>query len=148
MHLLLTLFLSPSHVFTDNSWTLLTNKRFALKFLSGSAWGLPGGASGKEPTCQCRRYKRLRFDPWVGEIPWRRKWQPTPVFLPREFYGQRRLTGYSLWGRKQSDMTERLSLSKGNYPVGHIKDLMYSLEDLVDPLTTTGKLSIPGKMLC
>ena len=35
--------------------------------------------SGKESTCQCRRH---RFDPWVGKIPWRRKWQPTPVFLP------------------------------------------------------------------
>jgi len=46
--------------------------------------GFPGGASGKEPTCQCGRHKRLRFDPWVGKIPWRRKWQPTPVFLPGE----------------------------------------------------------------
>ena len=42
----------------------------------------PGGASGKDSTCQCRRSKRHRFDPWVGKIPWRRKWQPTPVFLP------------------------------------------------------------------
>ena len=40
-----------------------------------------GGASGKEPTCQCKRFKRLRLDPWVGKIPWRRKWQPTPVFF-------------------------------------------------------------------
>ena len=36
------------------------------------SWGFPGGASGKEPTCQCRRHKRYRFDPWVGKIPWRR----------------------------------------------------------------------------
>ena len=49
--------------------------------------GFPGGANGKEPTCQCRRYKRLRFDPWVGKIPWRRAWQPTPVFLPGESHG-------------------------------------------------------------
>ena len=42
----------------------------------------PGGASGKEPACQCRRHKRCRFDPWVGKIPWRRAWQATPVFLP------------------------------------------------------------------
>ena len=46
--------------------------------------GFPGGASGKEPVCQYRRYKRLGFDPWVGEVPWRRAWQPTPVFLPGE----------------------------------------------------------------
>ena len=44
--------------------------------------GFPGGASGKEPTCQVRRHKRCGFDPWVGKIPWKRKWQPTPVFLP------------------------------------------------------------------
>ena len=43
--------------------------------------GFPGGASGKEPTCQCRRCKRYGFDPWVRKIPWRRKWQPIPVFL-------------------------------------------------------------------
>ena len=41
--------------------------------------GFPGGASSKELTCQCRRHKRPVFDPWVGKIPWRRKWQPTPV---------------------------------------------------------------------
>ena len=44
----------------------------------------PGGSSGKEPTCQCRRQKRCRFDPWVGKIPWRRAWQPTRVFFPGE----------------------------------------------------------------
>ena len=44
-------------------------------------WGFPGGTSGKEPACQCRRHKRCGFDPWVGKIPWRSKWQPTPVFL-------------------------------------------------------------------
>ena len=51
----------------------------------------PGGTGGKEPACQCRRRKRLRFNPWVGKIPWRRAWQPTPVFLPRECHGQRSL---------------------------------------------------------
>ena len=48
------------------------------------------------------------FDPWVGKIPWRRKWQPTPVLLPGKFHGQRSLVGYSPWGRKESDTTERL----------------------------------------
>ena len=44
------------------------------------------------------------------KIPWRRKWQPPPVFLPRESHGQRSLTGYSsLWGHKESDTTEQLS---------------------------------------
>ena len=45
----------------------------------------PGGASGKEHTCQGRRRKRHRFDPWFGKIPWKRAWQATPVFLPGEY---------------------------------------------------------------
>ena len=49
------------------------------------------------------------FDPSVGRIPWRRKWQPTPVILPGISYGRRSLAGYSPWGRTESDMTERLS---------------------------------------
>ena len=57
--------------------------------------GFPGGASGKESACQHRRHKRHGFDPWVGKILWRRAWQSTPVFLPGESYGQRRLAGYS-----------------------------------------------------
>ena len=50
-----------------------------------------------------------RFDPWVGKIPWRRDWQPTPVFLPGEFHRQRSLAGYSPWGGRESDTTGRLS---------------------------------------
>ena len=52
---------------------------------------------------------RLRFDLWVGKIPWKRKWQTTPVLLPRKSLRQRSLAGYSLWGRKESDVTERLT---------------------------------------
>ena len=48
----------------------------------------------------------VRFDPWIGKIPWRRKWQPTPVFWPGESHGQRSLMGYSPWGCKELDMTE------------------------------------------
>ena len=58
--------------------------------------GFPGGASDKEPTCQCRLDVRDRLDPWVGRISWRRMWQPTPVFLPGESPGQRILAGYNL----------------------------------------------------
>ena len=46
------------------------------------------------------------FNPWVGKIPWRREWQPTPVFLSGESNGQRSLAGYSLQGYKELDMTE------------------------------------------
>ena len=57
---------------------------------------------------QCRRSK---FDPWVGKIPWRKQRQPTPIFLPGEFHGQKSLADYSPWGCKESDMTERLTFS-------------------------------------
>ena len=68
--------------------------------------GFPGSSSGEEPACQCRRHRRPGFDPWVGKIPWRRKWQPTPVFLPGESRGQRSLAGYSPQGPKESDTTK------------------------------------------
>ena len=83
---------SPLHILVD----------FALLYM---ILGFPDGTSGEEHTCQCRRLKRHRFNPWVRNIPWRRAWQPTPVFLPLESHGQRSLTGYSPWGRKESDMT-------------------------------------------
>ena len=58
----------------------------------------------------CLQCRRPRFSPWVGKIPWRKKWLPTPVFLPEEAHGQRSLAGYSPWGCKESDITERLTL--------------------------------------
>ena len=61
------------------------------------------GASGKEPAYQCWRQ---RFHPWVGKIPWRRAWQPIPVFLPGESHGQRSLVGYGPQGHKESDTAE------------------------------------------
>ena len=60
--------------------------------------GLSWWLSGKEYTCQCRRWG---FDSWVGKIPWRRKWQPAPVFLLRKSHEQRSLVGCSLWGCKR-----------------------------------------------
>jgi len=57
--------------------------------------GFLGGSMVKKPLCQRRRCRRLEFDPGVRKIPWRRKWQLTPVFLPGESYGQRSLVGYS-----------------------------------------------------
>ena len=51
-----------------------------------SLWSLLGGTSGKEPACQGRNLKIHKFNPWAGKIPWRRAWQPTPVFLPGKSY--------------------------------------------------------------
>jgi len=50
--------------------------------------------------------QKTRVQSRVGKIPWRRKWQPASIFLPREFHGQRNLAGYSPWGHKESDTTE------------------------------------------
>ena len=69
--------------------------------------GFPGGSAGKEPTYQCRKLKRHGFDPEVGKIPCRRKWQPTLVFLTGKFHRQSCLAGYSPWGYKESDTAER-----------------------------------------
>ena len=68
--------------------------------------GLPLWLSGKEPTCQCRRHKRLRCNPWVRKMPWKRKQQPTPVFLSGESHGERSLVGCSPWGCRELDAIE------------------------------------------
>ena len=60
--------------------------------------GFPGGTSGKELACQCRRHKRHGFHPWVGKILWRRKWQHTTVLLPGKSHGPRSLVVYIPWG--------------------------------------------------
>ena len=83
-----------------------------LQFIYSLSWQSPLelgslGASQvmlvkKEPSCQSRRYKGYRFNSWVGKIPLRRSWQPTPVFLPGESHGQRRLAAYSPWDHKES----------------------------------------------
>ena len=62
---------------------------------------IPGGSEGKESASS------PGFDLWVRKMPWRRKWQPTPVFLPGEFRGQRSLAGYSPLAHKESDMIEQ-----------------------------------------
>ena len=84
----------------------------SLRVLSVCMWsglvcqGFPGGTSGKEPVCQCRRHKGRRFDPWVEKISGRRAWQPTPVFLPGESHGPRNVAGYGPKGCKELDATE------------------------------------------
>ena len=70
------------------------------------------GAQWSRVHLQCRRCRGCHFNHWVRKFPWRRVWQPTPVFLPGESQGQRSLAGYCPWGRKESDMTESLTLSE------------------------------------
>ena len=81
--------------------------------------GLPRWLSGKEPACRFRRLKRHGLNSCIGKIRWRRKWQPTPVFLPRESYGQRSLAGYSPQGCTKSDATEATQHTHILYYVRH-----------------------------
>ena len=73
-----------------------------------------GDSGGKEPICQCRRLKRCEFSGW-GRIPWKRAWQPTPVFLPGGSHGQRILVGYSPGRHKESDTTEWLTHNRNTF---------------------------------
>ena len=85
---------------------MVRNGRVLRFWLSGNTVGiinyLPQVLNTKELVCKAGYHRRCRFSPWVGRIPWRRAWKPTPVFLP----GQRSLMGYSQYACKESDMTE------------------------------------------
>ena len=80
----------------------------------------PDGSDGKSICLQCRRPE---FNPWVGKIPWRRKWQPTPVFLPGKSHGWWSLVGYCPWGRKEPDTTEQLHFTSVKLTMGFFTDL-------------------------
>ena len=84
--------------------------------MRGKPWGFPGTTVGKESTCQYSRRKRCRFVSWVEKIPWRRNWQPTPVFLSGESHGQRSLAVYSPQGPKESYATEHAHVDNGQEP--------------------------------
>ena len=85
------MFLQNSHINADVQRQRASLVAQTVKFLS-----------------QCRR---PRFDPQVGKIPWRRKWQPTPIVLPGKSHGQRNLPGYSPWGCKELNKTEHTCTS-------------------------------------
>ena len=77
---------------------------FSLKWTHSILRGFPGSTSGKESAQQCRRHKGHSFNPCIRKIPWRRAWQPTPVFMP----------GESLWTEEASRLR-----SIGSQRVGH-----------------------------
>ena len=96
----------------------------------------------KETTaCQCRRHG---FSPWVGTIPWSRKWQPTPapVFLPGKFQGQRNLANPSAWGHRDSDTIEQLSTQKAKAQL-LVSEVAQSCLTLCDP----GDCTPPGSSI-
>ena len=101
------------------------------------SWGLPWWLSSKESTCRCRRRTKHGFDPWVGKIPWRRKCQPAPVFLPGKFHGQRSLA--SPWSHKESDMTDLLSM--------HIPSIVLLLGSIVINIFSFHNFSLQQKVM-
>ena len=92
------------------SLTLLWPKIKPYLALSLSTEWLPRWLNFREFACQCRRLRSHGFNPSVEKIPWRRERQPTPVFLPGKFHGQRSPVGYSSWGPKELDVIEQLSM--------------------------------------
>ena len=86
-----TMRVTESHCSASHHYTLIND---FLRILNELPWWL----SGKESACKCWRHG---FDPWVRKIPWRRKWQHIPVFLPGKSHGKRSLVGYSPWGHKR-----------------------------------------------
>ena len=97
---------------------------FIIMMLSLSL-GFPGGTSGKELACQCRRPKRCGFDPWIRNIPWRSKWQPTPGFLPGKSQRQRSPVGYSPRGcKRESDMTEATKQKNQSLMADHLQGIL------------------------
>ena len=124
----LTLFRSTT---ADNSYHYLLLRRSVVSDSSRPhglqptrllcPWDFPGKSTGVGCHCLLRphgtggkqfayRYRRCTFSSSVGNIPWRRKWQPNPVFLPGKFHEQRSLAGCSPRGCKELDMTEQLSM--------------------------------------
>ena len=92
-------------IFSTSLPNLLTFTSFYIHCsisLAQTEVSFPGSANGKELACQCKRLKRFMFDLWVRKILWRRAWQRTPVFFPRESNGQRSLADCSPWGHIKS----------------------------------------------
>ena len=103
----------PEHILMEqgNEAGISTWFVFFLSPDSGHLLGLPWWLRWLSVCLQCGR---PGFNPWVGKIPWRKKWQPTPVLLPGKSHGQRGLVGYSPWGHKESETTERLHFTSGH----------------------------------
>ena len=113
-HLLIQKLLLPSSAPEKGSY--LISPELVLPISSTNLlMRFPDGSDGKESACNAgdardadsiRTCKRWGFDPWIGKIPWRREWLPTPVFSPREFHRQRSLADYSPWPGKELNMTK------------------------------------------
>ena len=98
-----------------NSWTFGSLLKLQLLLKLHQVYNMGGIIYWASLVAQMVKNLPATRETWVGKIPWRRALQPTPVFLPGEFHGQRSLAGYSPWSRKESDMTEWLSTAHDIY---------------------------------
>ena len=126
--------------------------------ISPLSWGFLSDTSGKEPTGQWRKSRRWGFKACISKIPWKKKQQPSPVFLPGWSIGQRCLVGYSPWGQKELDTIEWLSTQQtvASMVVQTVKNLPAMQETWVqslgqeDPLekqmATHALVFLPGRL--
>ena len=99
----------------SKTWVAMTTLHPRICQDNTGKQGFPSGSGGKD-ACRwlhCKRQRRCGFDPCIRRVPWRRKWLPTAVFLPKKSRGQRSLADYSLRGFKELDTTEWLSIAQG-----------------------------------
>ena len=101
-----SLWTSPYSLQEENKLVLIKSFNVSLEIIQCFPAGLEGSV--------CLQWRKPRFNPWDGKIPWRRKWKPTPVHLPGKSHGWRSLVGYSPWGHKELDMTEQIHFTR-NY---------------------------------
>ena len=94
-----------------------------------SSKGFPGSSVGKESFSQCRRPKRCEFSPWVGKIPWRKKWQPTPVSLHRRSHGAWQATVH---GVAKSQTRLRLGVMVRSWDLGVMPRALYGTPGVSD----------------
>ena len=99
----------------EERFMLITTMKVSVHFCT--THDFPGGSDGTASACNAGP----GFNPWVGKISWRRKWQPTPVFLPGESHGLISLVGYSPWGHKELDTTESLHFTS----LLHVYNMQY-----------------------
>ena len=90
-----------------------------------SSWGFPGGSVVKNPPANIGDTGDAGLIPGSGKISWSRKWQPTPVFLPGKFHGQRSLASYSAWNHKELDTTEHTHRIHMPFPL-HLSSFLTS----------------------
>ena len=131
----LGIFLGSSHSTTFHGQLIKTFGSFYLLIISQ---GVPGSSEAKKSSCQCRR---CGFHPRVERIPWRRKWQPTPVFLPGKSHGQRSLAGFSPWGHKRvkNNLATELQLS--------LKTVLSTPNPALHPSLDWGIFCLPHSLL-